>query len=224
MLTNEIIFFIIVFIQLSLTIFAFGLGRDWLYALLIANLALITMSGAELVTVFGYTTNIGNIFYASVFLVGQLLAQHERPDAAYRAIYLGIFGIVVVAIMSPFIVGYHAAESLGFTGFQFHSFTGAPRIALASASAFLFSQGVNIWVYRKIMRKTRHRLVWLRSATATVLGQFIDSILFFTIAFYGFVSGSVFFEVMAVGFAVKCLVGFLGIGVIYGSITLKKSR
>lgn len=212
-------------ISFILVLVAFGLGKEWLYALLSVNLILITAAGAQLISMFGFTTNIGNIFYAVVFLIGQLLTEHNRKLEAYRGVWVGFFSVFAFVLMTPFLVQYASGGgSAGFGDFDFTVFANAPRIALASMLAFILSQNLNIWVYRAIMQRTGKKLVWLRSACATVSGQLLDSAIFFPVAFLGAVNAKLVFESTAVGFGTKVAVGFLGIGVIYATRFLMRRK
>lgn len=56
-----------------------------------------------------------------------------------------------------------------------------PRIALASGSAFLFSQLLDIFVFDKL----RNRDWWIAPFASGVLGSVLDTMIFFSLAFVG---------------------------------------
>ena len=68
----------------------------------------------------------------------------------------------------------HAFEAiLGATGW----------ILLGSFVAYITGEFINAMVMTVMKNKTQGRMLWLRTITSTVVGQGVDSILFFTIAF-----------------------------------------
>jgi uncharacterized integral membrane protein (TIGR00697 family) len=63
----------------------------------------------------------------------------------------------------------------------FHAAFGtAARLYVASLSAYVIGQLLDISIFRALRRATGHRLLWLRATGSTVLSQMIDS---FTVSF-----------------------------------------
>jgi uncharacterized integral membrane protein (TIGR00697 family) len=60
-----------------------------------------------------------------------------------------------------------------------------PRIIVASFAAYLLSQFHDVWAFHFWKSKTGAQHLWLRNNLSTVASQFIDSIVFIAIAFYG---------------------------------------
>ena len=56
-------------------------------------------------------------------------------------------------------------------------------IMLGSFVAYIVGEFVNAMVMAALKNRTQGRMLWLRTISSTILGQGIDSILFFTIAF-----------------------------------------
>jgi uncharacterized integral membrane protein (TIGR00697 family) len=59
------------------------------------------------------------------------------------------------------------------------------RIIVASFIAYLASQYHDVWAFHIWRKITRERHLWLRNTASTVVSQFIDTLIFITIAFYG---------------------------------------
>ena len=63
--------------------------------------------------------------------------------------------------------------------------TGTPRIWLGGIVAYGISQTLNVTIFAMLKGAEGGRMLWLRAATASVLSQIVDTLLFVTIAFYG---------------------------------------
>jgi uncharacterized integral membrane protein (TIGR00697 family) len=59
-----------------------------------------------------------------------------------------------------------------------------PRIWLGGILAYGTSQLLNVTIFSRLKRDGG-RLLWLRSAVASVLSQIVDTLIFITVAFYG---------------------------------------
>jgi queuosine precursor transporter len=96
--------------------------------------------------------------YPIAFLVTDLTNRRLGPGAARRVVYAG-FGAAVV----------------------FSALLATPRIAVASATAFLVAQLLDIYVFNRL----RDHAWWTPPLVSSLLGSVIDSILFFAMAFAG---------------------------------------
>lgn len=199
------------------------LGREWLYASIIANLLFISIFGAKLITVFGVVTNVGNVFYAVVFFVLYILVEHYSAEEANRAVWVGFFGVLLFIVSSQFIIGFTGTPESMEANHAIEVLYGVvPRIAIASLFAYLITQHLNIWFYDKLRREHNGAWMWLRVSVCVLLFQIIDSVLFFTVAFLGVLPFSELAQVMIVGYIVKVTAGIASIPFMYLSFWVKK--
>ncbi|ATP13010.1 membrane protein [Bartonella henselae] len=98
----------------------------------------------------------GAFTYPIAFLINDLTNRFYGPSAARYVVYAGFF--------SGFFVSWILAT---------------PRLAIASSSAFLFGQLLDILVFSPLRRKTW----WKAPLAAGLVGSALDTILFFAIAF-----------------------------------------
>jgi uncharacterized integral membrane protein (TIGR00697 family) len=57
-------------------------------------------------------------------------------------------------------------------------------IIVASMTAFLIGQLIDVFVFRTIKKRTGEKHIWLRATGSTLVSQFIDSFIVLVIAFY----------------------------------------
>lgn len=221
---NEMLFIVTVLLVFSSVFYCFFLGRRWLYVAIVINLTVISIFGAEVVSIFGQVTNLGNIFYAAVFFAGQLLVEHYGKEEGKKTIWPGFGSVLLLMIVGQLAIKYiPVTQSLEIAQAIKSLFVFTPRIAFASLFAYLCSQSLNIYLYSYI-NKYFQKKIWLKSVVANFVGQFFDSIIFFYIAFVGILSPGVLTEIMIVGFATKFLVGLIAIPLLYLSYKFKTNR
>lgn len=61
------------------------------------------------------------------------------------------------------------------------------RFFLASMTGYLVSQSWDVWVFHKLKDRDHGKRKWLRNNLSTMTSQFLDTIIFIGIAFYGVV-------------------------------------
>jgi len=218
---NEIIFLTKIAAESAFVLLANRLGKEWVVLTIAVNLILISVLGAKVVTAFGLVTNAGNVFYAGVFLAVQLLVERYGRKEGWHAVFTG-FGAIVFFLTMSAITQFQVSANLSAPTIDADAaittlFGFVPRIALASVTAFLAAQTVNVMLYDDMHARMGSRHLWLRSFMATVAGQLVDSVIFFYLAFSGVLPPDLLLEAVVVGFIVKTLIGAMCIPVLYAS-------
>lgn len=207
-MTNDLLFFTIALVDLAFVLMASRLGKTWLIVSIVLNLVMVSLFGAKLVTRFGLTSNAGNVFYACVFFGTQLLTEIYGKREAQKSILIGVLAIVFFMVISQLVVltvglpETRAVNSAIDTLFQ-----AAPRVAAASLLAYLSSQFVSINLFSYLSERTKGKMLYLRVNLTNLLGQMVDSVLFFTVAFYGILPTPVFVQTLFAGYLIKVAVG-----------------
>mgnify|MGYP002737317432 FL=1 len=99
-----------------------------------------------------------------------------------------------------------------------------PRIVLASILGFLVGQLLNAYVLVKIKSRTQEKKLWLRLIGSTVVGEFADTLVFCTVAFYGVITGGDFLTYVLVGFLYKTGIEVVLLPITYRVIDWVKRR
>ncbi len=109
------------------------------------------------------TLNLADLFtwaaftYPASFLVTDLVNRFFGPKAARKVVYAG-FALAV-------------ALSIWFAN---------PRIAIASGSAFLVAQLLDVAVFNRLRRNPRW---WVPPIASSIIGSAVDTVVFFSLAF-----------------------------------------
>ncbi len=186
---------------------------------------LISNIGATKLIAFGpLITDGGAFLFPLAYIIGDILSEVYGLKAARRAILLGFAMLVLAALtfwlvqISPPADGYENQDAFeAVIGF-------VPRIVLASIAGYLVGQLLNAYVLVKIKERTREKALWLRLIGSTVVGEFADTLVFCTIAFYGVITGAEFLNYVLVGYLYKTLLEVVLLPVTYPVIRWVKRR
>ena len=140
----------------------------------IIAMAVIVVTSNVLVQFFvGDWLTWGAFTYPFAFLVTDLMNRAYGTAAARRVVFVG-FGVGVLCS----VIGTQVTVQLA-PDFAAPAVTG--RIALASGTAFLMAQMLDVAIFDRI----RDGLWWRAPLVSTFVGSTVDTALFFTIAFAG---------------------------------------
>lgn len=195
------------------------------FAAVFVALLLISNIGAVKLIEFGpIITDGGAILFPLVYIVGDILSEVYGFKAARRVI-LTAFAVSILASATFYLVQLAPPASDWENQEAFESILGfVPRIVLASVIAFLVGQLLNSYVLVKIKKRTKERNLWLRLMGSTALGQFADTLIFCTIAFYGVITGIEFLKYLVIGYFYKSSIEYLFVPITYQVIAFIKRR
>ena len=189
------------------------------------GLLLISNIGAVKLIEFGpIITDGGAFLFPLVYIAGDILSEVYGFKAARKAIFIG-FAMSILAAVTFWLVQISPPAEAWGNQEAFESVLGfVPRIVLASVAGYLVGQLLNAWVLVKIKERTQEKALWLRLLGSTAVGEFADTIVFCTVAFYGVITGEEFLIYVAFGFAYKTLVEVVLLPVSYAVIGWVKRR
>jgi len=223
-MSNEIIFLLMTILVLGASLFAFRMGRFWLYGFIAICIVLANIFVTKQFVIFGITATGGNITYGAIFLATDLLCEHYGKKDSRRAVFLGLFGAVFYLLTSQCILLFEAAESDLVHGSMQTIFSFAPRIVLASLVAYLIAQLHDVWFFHFLKQKFHGNWLWLRNNLSTAVSQLIDSAAFSVVAFLGLFPLDVVLQIILSTYLLKLLVALIDTPFIYLSYRLRPSE
>jgi uncharacterized integral membrane protein (TIGR00697 family) len=188
----------------------------------VALLLISNIGAVKLIELGPIITDGGAILFPLVYIVGDILSEVYGFKAARRAI-LTAFSMSILAAVTFYLVQLAPPASDWGNQDAFEAVLGfVPRIVLASVIAFVAGQLLNSYVLVKIKERTSERNLWLRLIGSTAVGQFVDTLIFCTIAFYGVITGAEFLNYLVVGYLYKSAVELALLPVTYRVIAVVK--
>lgn len=177
---------------------------DFVMAAFVAVLLLSNVIGAaKLSEVGGYVFGAGILFFPISYVLGDVLTEVYGYARARRCIWAGFAALVFMAVMSWIVVAMPPAPGWDGQGAYEAVFGQVPRIVLASITAFWAGEFVNAYVLARMKLWTGGRMLWSRTIGSTVVGQGVDSLIFYPVAFWGIWSNEQVITVMLTNWALK---------------------
>lgn len=177
---------------------------DFVMAAFVAVLLLSNIIGAaKLSQVEGFVFGAGILFFPISYVLGDVLTEVYGYARARRVIWAGFVGLLFMAFMSWAVVSMPPAPGWGGQAAYEEVFGQVPRIVLASITAFWAGEFVNSYVLARMKLWTKGRMLWTRTIGSTVVGQGVDSLIFYPVAFYGIWSNDQLVTVMLTNWALK---------------------
>lgn len=223
---NELLVFAVVVLMAVAILSATYFGKPFLFAI---SCFIIVASNATVgiqIDVFGFAVSWGVIVYSFIYLVTDILSELFDEDSAYQLAFMNVFVQVIfwAYLTLTFLVETTVSQETLSTLEQLYATT--PRITLAALIAVV-GAFVDIWVYEKIKRRYSDSQsvwsgLWFRNNVSTIVGQSVNTVLFFTIALWGVVPDLVSIIVTAI--AIKAVIALVDTPLLYAARSVFEIR
>ncbi len=127
----------------------------------------------------------GILFFPVSYVIGDVLTEVYGYARARRVIWAGTVAVVFMAFMSWVVVALPPAPTWTNQAAYATIFGQVPRIVLASVCAFWAGEFVNSYIMARMKLWSEGRHLWMRTIGSTVLGEGVDSLIFYPLAFLG---------------------------------------
>ncbi|UHA75570.1 queuosine precursor transporter [Paenibacillus sp. 481] len=213
-----------------LTNFAFFLicyrmfGKYGLYAWIGVMTVIANIQVLKTIDMFGIVMTLGNTANVTLFLTTDLLNERYGPKEARRAIWFGFFTLIMTTVIMQMALAF-TPQATDFAQPSLETIFGfLPRIAIASLSAYLISQFLDVHLFSKVRAKFPNTgQLWIRSNVSTGISQFVDSLVFCTIAFAfsELYPWDIWIQILITTYLIKLVLSVVSTPVLYAARSFK---
>lgn len=134
-----------------------------------------------------YIYGAGVLFFPISYLFNDIMTEVYGFARSRRAVWAGFGALAFASLMSFIVVSLPASDKMSPEAQSAVSliFGQTARIAMASLVAFWAGEFVNSFVLAKLKVMTEGRFLWVRTIGSTFVGEAVDSLIFYPIAFLG---------------------------------------
>jgi uncharacterized integral membrane protein (TIGR00697 family) len=179
---------------------------DLVMALFVTVLLCSNVIGAAKVcTVWGFTFGAGVLFFPISYIFNDVLTEVYGYARARKVVWAGFGAIVFASFMSWVVLTLPPA--IGWNDQRAYEtvFGQTPRIVFASLAAFFVGEFANSYVLARMKILTSGRFLWSRTIGSTIVGEGVDSLVFYPLAFLGVWENRLVLTVMVSNYIIKVL-------------------
>ena len=207
---NELFWILLLVVNFTAVMIAFKCwGKLGLYIWIPLSVVVANIQVTKTINLFGLEATLGNIVYASGFLVTDILSEAYGKKSSQRAVNIGFFSLLAMTCLMQIALLFIPSSSDIASGALNTIFSFMPRLALGSLAAYYISNFCDINIFEMFKKKTKGKHLWIRNCGSTMLSQLIDSAIFTSIAFLGLFEMSVWWQILISTYLLKFLVAIL---------------
>ena len=193
-----------------------GLLSFTVFATIAANIEVLI-----LVQAFGMEMTLGNILFATTFLVTDILSEIAGKKQAQQAVWIGIAANILFVLVSQSWLMYLPSSGDWATPAIKTIFSNTPRLMLASLAVYAIVQIFDVWLYHKWWDLTqrlsgdRRGFLWVRNNGSTLISQLLNAILYTIFAFYGMYDTSTLVSIVLSSYVIFVFTSLLDTPIVY---------
>ena len=177
------------------------------------------IAGIKLTNLWGFIVPAGFLAYAVTFPVTDIIDEVYGRDLAQKFVWTGF----IANLVSLTLIGvsyYMPPLTPQMQDLYSKALTPMLRIVIASLTAYLISQTHDVWAFMKWRKITNGKHLWIRNNASTMASQFIDTVIFITLAFYGVISNNVLLSMIWAQWIWKVIVAVFDTPFVYLGVKL----
>jgi len=228
---NELLLFGSIVVIYGGVLLAYRLfGKAGLFAFTVIATILANIEVLILIDGFGMEQTLGNIMFASTYLVTDILSEnHSKKDAA-KAVYIGTFTAVAMLVITQYWFLYTPSGNDWAMPSVKTLFAQTPRLMLASFLGYIISQRLDVWLYHKWWAITSKKsgssraYLWIRNNGSTLISQMINTVIFNVIAFAGLYDTNTLITIVLSTYVIYVFTSLIDTPIVYIARALKEKN
>ena len=194
--------------------------REGLYVWLSIAIILANITVCKMIDIFHYTTSLGNVLFASIFLATDIMSEKYSEKDAKKGVYISVFsGIIFIIVTQLTLLFIPSSEDVVHDAMKV-LFTISIRTMFASMFMFFISNMLDIKLYNYLKKKIPEKM-WLRHNISTILCNCIENYFFNTLAFIGIFPMSVIISIATTTTVIEIVIALCDTPFLYLSKRLK---
>ncbi len=158
--------------------------KEGLYVWLSIATILANITVCKMIDLFGFTTSLGNVLFASTFLATDIMSEKYSKEDAKRGVFISVFSGIVFIIITQLTLLFVPSSDDVVNESMKNLFAISLRTISASMFMFFISNMADIHLYNKLKEKYPDKM-WLRNNVSTILCNCVENFFFNTLAFAG---------------------------------------
>ena len=189
---------------------------DTLGILFVAVLLISNVASSKILDLGPFTFDGGTILFPLSYIFGDVITEVYGYGRARKMIWLGFISAGLMAAVFMIVGALPAAADWGNQDAYDKILGLTPRIVAASLLAYWCGNFSNSFVLAKMKIITRGRWLWMRTIGSTIVGEFLDTMIFVTVAFAGVLPWSLVTTLIISNYLFKT-----GVEVVFTPLTYK---
>lgn len=204
---NEILLFVEIIVVFGLLLLTKKLfKKEGLFAWIGVASILANIQVSKSVDVFGMSTALGNVLFASNFLATDILIECYGLKESKKGVYIGLFSVIMYLIVTQLSLLF-TPNTIDLAHSSMQTLFGiAPRICISSVAMYFISNLADVYLYNSLRQKLKNKKMWITNNVSTMVCNSLENFAFTFFAFVGIYPLKDILSIAIVGSIIECII------------------
>ncbi len=161
------------------------------------------VTAGKIISLFGHSVSITVLYFPITYIFGDILTEVYGYARSRAVLWTVLMASVIAGVLYQLVV--YLPPSLGFDANDAYArvFGVVPRVLIGGWLAVFAGEIANSFVLAKMKILTSGRLLWTRTITSTIVGQLLNTTVFYVVALSGILPPTVLVDAILTGWILK---------------------
>jgi uncharacterized integral membrane protein (TIGR00697 family) len=164
------------------------------------------VTAGKLISVFGFPVSVTVLYFPITYIFADVLTEVYGYAQARKVVWQVVIASVLAGLIYQLVAVLPPAAGFDTNAAYVKVLGSVPRILLGGWTAVWAGGLLNDYVLAKMKVWTHGKHLWTRTVGSTIVGEFANTVLFYTIALSGILPTSVLVQAILTGWVIKVAV------------------
>ena len=164
------------------------------------------VTAGKLVSLGGFPVSVTVLYFPITYIFADVLTEVYGYAQARRVVWQVVIASILAGMLYQIVVFMPPAAGFDANAAYVRVFSAVPRILIGGWMAVWAGGILNDYVLAKMKIWTSGRWLWTRTVGSTIVGEFANTVLFYSIALAGVIPTNVLVQAILTGWIIKVVV------------------
>jgi queuosine precursor transporter len=164
------------------------------------------VTAGKIILLFGFGVSITVLYFPFTYIISDILTEVYGYARARAVLWLTLICSILAGLVYQLVAAWPPAPFFQGNDAYVSVFSTVPRILVGGWLAVFAGDVANNFTLAKLKIITNGRWLWLRTISSTVVGQLINTAVFYIVALYGVLPNNILLQGIIAGWIIKTIV------------------
>lgn len=179
---------------------------------LVLNIAFQLISditAAKIILIFGFGVSVTVLYFPFTYIISDIITEVYGYAKSRQILWFTLLASVIAGIFYQLVIMIPSAPFFLHNDAYETVFSIVPRVLIGGWLAVFCGEISNNYILAKLKIFTNGKLLWFRTISSTIIGQFINTVVFYIIALWDIIPMNMLIEGILAGWVIKTCIEIL---------------
>ncbi len=164
------------------------------------------VTAGKIIDFVGFPVSVTVLYFPITFIFSDILTEVYGYSKARSVLWIVMICSITAGLVYSLVVVLPPASGFGDNEAYRIVLGRVPRILIGGWIAIFAGDIANNYVLAKMKIWTKGEMLWTRTIGSTIVGQFVNTVIFYLVGLYGIIPNDILFEAIIAGWIIKVVV------------------